>query len=267
MNSIIAVTTLKDLGYSISIGDFVKAQNMLEIIEKIEEEEKTVEISMESLSKIDEGKYTIEIVRDDLKEDVIRIITESFFERGDLERCISGIKREDYRELVEALWSSFMEQQLSYVVKTSSGESVACALNLDANLEPELHLKDNNLTIIFTFLEHVEGPFRENVLPKGTGQIFHSSMMGTAAGISTQQNVELMMFMEHQNMEMARKKGFAGVFTTNTSPLTQQLGTDVFKFEVLRDYQANKYVAEDGTRPFETGPNSLRAVVSWKPIN
>lgn len=44
----------------------------------------------------------------------------------------------------------------------------------------------------------------------------------------------------------------------------QQLGTDIYGYEALLDYQVNKYVAPDGSQPFLLAPDWQRAVASWK---
>lgn len=46
----------------------------------------------------------------------------------------------------------------------------------------------------------------------------------------------------------------------------QQLGTDVYKYQTLLDYQVNQYIASDNTKPFGLAPDDQRAVVQWKPI-
>jgi hypothetical protein len=46
----------------------------------------------------------------------------------------------------------------------------------------------------------------------------------------------------------------------------QQLGTDVYNYKVLHDYQVNLYVAPDGSKPFQEAPNSQRAICSWRQI-
>lgn len=90
--------------------------------------------------------------------------------------------------------------------------------------------------------------------------------MGTSAQLNAQENITVMQFMEDEVLEVAARKGFAGIFTTNTSPLTQQLGTHVYGYETLLNYQVNQYIAPDGTRPFGKAPDSQRAIVQWKRI-
>jgi hypothetical protein len=46
----------------------------------------------------------------------------------------------------------------------------------------------------------------------------------------------------------------------------QQLGTDVYDYQVLNDYQVNLYMAPNGSKPFREAPNSQRAICSWRPI-
>lgn len=103
-------------------------------------------------------------------------------------------------------------------------------------------------------------------MPEGKGQILHSFMMGTCAELNAQENVACMHFMENEVLKLAKRKNFAGIFTTNTNPLTQQLGTSVYGYKTLLDFQVNQYVYHDGSRPFGAAPDSQRAVVQWKDI-
>lgn len=51
-----------------------------------------------------------------------------------------------------------------------------------------------------------------------------------------------------------------------TGCMLQQLGTDVFNYEVMAEVQANKYTAADGSKPFSAAPDSLRVSCSWKAV-
>lgn len=149
------------------------------------------------------------------------MITESFFSKADLEHWILPlIQRSDYSELMTKLWEPLVEKGFSFVIKTKENEIVGVALNFDARDEPEVAI-DSKLSIIFDFLEYLEGPIRDNVLPKGKNKILHSFMMATKDRMSPVENVILMKVMEEQCLQLARRKKFAGIFTTNTSPLTQ----------------------------------------------
>lgn len=107
---------------------------------------------------------------------------------------------------------------------------------------------------------------RDNELPEGVNKVLHSFMMGTSSHLTAQENIAVMRFMEDEVLKLATRKRFAGILTTNTNPLTQQLGSDVFDYQVMLDYQVNQYVYRDGSKPFGRAPDSQRAIVHWKEV-
>lgn len=52
-------------------------------------------------------------------------------------------------------------------------------------------------------------------------------MMSTSADLDAKDNIAVMHYMENEVLKLATRKGFAGILTTNTSPLTQ-VKTDEF---------------------------------------
>lgn len=46
-------------------------------------------------------------------------------------------------------------------------------------------------------------------------------MMGTSADLNAQDNITVMYFMEDEVLKVAKRFNYAGIFTTNTNPLTQ----------------------------------------------
>lgn len=151
-----------------------------------------------------------------------RIITESFYSKADLEQWLMpGIEKDDYRLMMEILWGPLVEKNLSFAVKSArDGRTIGVGLNFDLWDEPELIL-DSKLTIVFDFLEFLEAPIRERKLPKGKGQIVHNFMMSTSSDLNPAENVIMMKEMEVYCLQLAKRKEYAGIFTTNTSPLTQ----------------------------------------------
>ena len=194
------------------------------------------------------------------------MITSSFYQKADLEQwIITELSEADYTDLIEKIWDALLEKELSFIVKTESGKSVGVALSFDARDEPEVEVK-SKLSIIFEFLECVEGPVRDKELPPGKGKILHSFMMATNSSLTPKENVAVIQFMEEEVIRVARNKNFAGIFTTNTNPLTQQLGTNIYKYKTYLDYQVNEFVASDKTKPFGLAPDSQRALVQWKAV-
>uniref|UniRef100_A0A182PEH7 AMP-dependent synthetase/ligase domain-containing protein n=1 Tax=Anopheles epiroticus TaxID=199890 RepID=A0A182PEH7_9DIPT len=275
LNSIITVTQLCGKGYPISITTFIGAKNMGEILDKICADEQ--ELAKHQLGTNGNGNaegdfdYRMQLTAHPLafehKTDTINIITSSFFEKADLEQWLKPqIHETDYRDILEDIWTVLIEKGLSFIVKDETGRPVGVSLNFDAHDEPEVTVT-SKLIIVFEFLEFVEGPIRDSQLPTGKNQILHSFMMGTCAELSAQENIEAMHFMENEVLKLARRRNFAGIFTTNTNPLTQQLGSNVYNYKTMLDYQVNQFVySADGTRPFAAAPDNQRAVVHWKDI-
>lgn len=46
-------------------------------------------------------------------------------------------------------------------------------------------------------------------------------MMATSADFDAKENIAAINFMEREILKLAKRKGFAGILTTNTNPLTQ----------------------------------------------
>lgn len=131
------------------------------------------------------------------------------------------ITRADYQELMEALWNPLVEKGLSFVIKSAqSGKIIGITLSFDLWDEPELVLK-SKLMIVFDFLEYLEGPIRDYKLPKGKGQIIHNYMMATSDDLTAADNVLVIRQMEEYCLQLTKQKRYAGIFTTNTSSLTQ----------------------------------------------
>lgn len=90
--------------------------------------------------------------------------------------------------------------------------------------------------------------------------------MATSAKLTSSETIEVIQKMEETNLDIAKRKGFAGLFTTNTNPFRQQLASSVYGYRTLADYQINKYVHRDGTKPFRNAPDSQKVLVQWKNI-
>lgn len=89
-----------------------------------------------------------------------RLMTRSFFEKADLENWLKPlIKYTDYGDLFEEIFDDLVEKDISFVVMDQQDRMVGVALNMDAHNEPEIEIT-SSLSIIFEFLEFVEGPIR-----------------------------------------------------------------------------------------------------------
>lgn len=73
-------------------------------------------------------------------------------------------------------------------------------------------------------------------------------------------------FMEDETLKKAIKKGFKGIFTTNTNALNQQLGKNILGFETLETVQVNQYVNELGKKPFGKALDHHVVMVMYKDL-
>lgn len=257
LNSIFTISRLTEKGYQINIGDFISAIDFGEVLQRMTED---------TIITKQPPSFQAELLNSQHKSAVFSMVASSFYQKADLEQwIISEISLTDYQILMEALWEPLLEKNLSFIARNESGKICGVALNFDAHDEPEVEIT-SKLTVIFEYLESVEGPVRDNQLPQGKGKVLHSFMMATDSSLTPRENVAVFQFMESENLKLAKDRGFAGIFTTNTSPLTQQLGNDVYKYQTMLDFQVNQYVASDGAKPFGLAPDSQRVIVHWKPL-
>ncbi|CRK94770.1 CLUMA_CG008264, isoform A [Clunio marinus] len=267
LNSIYTIAELRKKGFFISITDFITAPTLGIIVECLKtSSDGECNLSSSNLHVQCDLQLTCLPLANEHKEDTIEIITASFYEKADIEQFIKNdILRTDYADILEAIWDVLVAKELSFMIKDSNGRSVGVALNFDARDEPEVEVH-SKLIVIFEFLEFVEGPIRDNQLPEGLNQILHSFMMTTSADLNAKENIAVMHFMESEVLKLAKKKKFAGIFTTNTSPLTQQLGSNVYGYKSMLEYPINQYVYRDGTKPFGKAPDTKNVIVHWKDI-
>lgn len=89
-------------------------------------------------------------------------------------------------------------------------------------------------------------------------------MLGTSQKLHPRTNIALIDFMEAKVIEIAREQHFNGILTTNTNPLTHTLNIDVYGYEVMVQYQINRYVDMDGKKPFIEAPDDQIVAVVYK---
>ena len=153
------------------------------------------------------------------------MLTESFHNKGDLNQWLnSDTLHEEYEQFVRDMWEPLVDKNLSYIiVNKGTNVPVGIALNYDEYDMPEMDMTDN-VMIFADFTDYLEQPVKDK-LPVGKGKVLYSFLMGTNPDLSDQENVEVIQFMESQLLDLAKTRGFAGVFTTNTNALTQVSNT------------------------------------------
>ncbi|CAL4132029.1 unnamed protein product, partial [Meganyctiphanes norvegica] len=267
LNAVLTVTSLRDLGYHIGIGEFLKAETFGDVLQKLT----PIKVGADDNDKIcniddKDDSYTSHYLKETHKDLVKRMVCDSFINKGDLEVLV-GVQEQDYQILMDNIYSELVKQELSFIIcRSNSGDVVACSLNFDLYAEPVVDPPTKSLAYILDFLEDVESLVRGR-LPEGVGKVVHSFMMATEKSVGAAENVELIQVMEKENLKMAKNKNFEAVFTTNTSELTQHVCDDLLNYTVLSSNQVNLWTALDATQPFKKAPDDMNAVTTVKFIS
>merc|ERR1712141_84081 len=121
---------------------------------------------------------------------------------------------------------------------------------------------DGTITVT-EFLQAVEEPLKEEHLPVAKGKAIYTSLLGTSAKLSPAENVKIILLMEMENIRIAKKRGFEGIFTTNANRLTQHVSR-MLDYQILRTIQVNQYEDDNGHRPFQGAPDDLVSEIAVK---
>ena len=88
------------------------------------------------------------------------MVTSSFYYKADLEQWLMpDINLEDYQRLVDVLWCDLVIKRTSFIVFDENDKACGVSLNFDIRDEPQVKIS-SKLTVIFDFLESIEGPVR-----------------------------------------------------------------------------------------------------------
>ena len=145
--------------------------------------------------------YTSETLKEDHKDTVMKMISRSFADKGDL-TTLANVSYDHMMDQMETLWTSILNAGLSFVVKNSGGDLIGSCINFDAraeeaeplcatsaftrNMKEEERKGDREYPVddvpmsVVNFLEVIEHPLKDQYLPTEQGQYIYTSMLGTA---------------------------------------------------------------------------------------
>lgn len=153
MNSILTVNQLRNHGFYISITDFLAAENLGEVLNKISVQQ----IKTDDTNFVKKLKLVAEPIDHLEKEVCIQLLATSFFKKSDLDHYVPGLEQEHYEELIRGMWDSAVKQGLSFMVKNEDGEIVGVSLNFDVEDHPESNSR-GPLKEIIEFFDSIEKP-------------------------------------------------------------------------------------------------------------
>ncbi|PNF43301.1 hypothetical protein B7P43_G14455 [Cryptotermes secundus] len=159
LNSVLTVTKLRQQGYVIGITDFISSKDLQDVMDRMHSTDDDKDTTA-ATDKQENTRYTAHMLQDEHKDAANHMITESFYEKADLEQWLKpDVHRRDYKDLTDKIWEPLIQKNLSFLVKDALGEPVGVALNFDAHDEPTVDIA-SKLAIVFDFLEFLEGPIR-----------------------------------------------------------------------------------------------------------
>ncbi|CAG0895335.1 unnamed protein product [Darwinula stevensoni] len=283
LNALLVVIRLTDLGFPIAagIGEFLKAPHLGKVLDRmcLRGDGEARESSTGSPS------FLIQPLTGEDREEFIKVLSRAFATK---EQWI-GCTEKDFNVLLNSMWPSALENDLSFSVRRHDGRLIAVAFNMDFSEEPDMDPPEALLPVL-TMLHSVENPqkfvlasfadsrvslsivvmgwnesFRSLHVPRGKNEVLYSFMMATDESVSKQENVLVMQIMEEEIIRLAKRKGYSAILATNTNALAQQLAS-VLGYELLQDFQVNQFVMPDGSTPFSRVPDEQRAICVLKHI-
>lgn len=264
LNSLYTVAKLKERNYFIDISCFITSNTLKDMIPNMRSL-----LSGDSNTPNrpigDELKLKIVPLANKHKDVSIDIVSKCFFYKAELDQYLSShtsLKLTDYQNSLNAMWSDLLESTFSFVVFDRKNRMIGVSYNFNGASPLDVRFV-GSLYPVSALLDHFETPHR---LKLPTGQpIMFTYMMATHEDLSPPENIAIMAIMEGEVLRLAEEKNCAGIFTTNTSPLTQQLASIVNGYEILNVCQPNQFVL-NGEKPFKSAPDTYKITIEWKPL-
>lgn len=153
LNTISTVYDLREKGLHISVNEFVKAKNIGEIIKHVSDKKRDMPMRVTT-----DTKFICEPFNAMERGECIEVLSNGYAAKSTLDKYVSGIKAEHYRELLERNWDNvFVRQGLSFMVKNSDDEVIGVTL-LTSLVERLTDFPNNPVKFVFDFISNIERP-------------------------------------------------------------------------------------------------------------
>ena len=153
MNVVYTVTELRSKGFFIGIADFLKAENLGEILDLITRNSSATDYGI----TIDKT-LVWEPLDFKQKDECIRLIGECFIKKGDLDSLLPNLELDHYFEVCNFQWDKAVKNGLSFMVKSEHGKLLGVSLNYDVFEMPDINFPDNPLQSTIDLLKFIEEP-------------------------------------------------------------------------------------------------------------
>ncbi|XP_067141477.1 beta-alanyl-bioamine nonribosomal peptide synthetase ebony isoform X1 [Centruroides vittatus] len=255
VNAVEALARLHSAGYPIQNPMVLRILSLNEL----------GELSKDRLNYSDEKNTTVDFRMEEISEKIVfgevaKVIAESFVNKNVLDLIVET-KVDDHVLVMERMWKRLVDEKFSFVVKNKRDDIIGVMLNLDFFDEPQVEIPERLLPI-HCMHEVLEDGSRKNLQRSGK-KWMHNIMLATALSLSPAENVQVVIYMEKQLLTFARSRGFHGVFTINSSKITQVICEEMLGYQIMSQYKVQNYVYR-GKKVFEEAPSDAILSACYK---
>ncbi len=218
------VLSLQDLGYNVTITDFLQSRYVADIIHLVQVTKHQTHTSQhQSISgtcKVPNAikqRYDVKMLNQCAdKEKAIALIAEGFSQKNPLD-VIMGTSKESIVRLIRSFWIEICLDDLSIVVCDIITDKIVAAtiiLDIQTEINPVF-----DIPAVAEINDAVEKPVKDKLLEEG-GRWVDSILNAVDVEIADDEGLIILQMMEEEVIQLAEKRGYDGIITVNSHPVT-----------------------------------------------
>ena len=216
ISMVAAMAQLLENGFHLSIDDFVGASRIQDIVDHAINNPGTTTADIYQT-----GSYVFKSLRDVTDSGIlVEMISESFAEKSPTE-VLLGITKEQFLPFAKSVHREALKEDLSFAVLEKTTNQIVGGAFLFNFLETQDFEPVEILEPTQDLLNSLEHPFKEMLRENNPGRFLYNLIICVDQKLSDAEQVNICTLIEDVVLRLARKKGFEGVVTTNTHPVTQ----------------------------------------------
>lgn len=210
-SAVSTVARLKEVGYSISISQFLSCKLLDDVIQTIVENQSQIQIS-----DIDDNKFQIRSMTAEDKSEVMRQCAMAFTTKTPLD-VSAGITVENFYRLLDSVWKFSLDSGVSLVVENNEGKIVGGTMLFDLSA-PVQPIFEGPAEIVGLILNDIELPTVEEYCKEG--RWLDSFAEFTDDSILGNENAMILYKLGKEKLKVGAEKGYDGIVTVDAHPMT-----------------------------------------------
>ena len=222
LSAVVAVEKLNSAGFFISLNDILRSTDIVRVLQgggQLDEGNELDDISTQIIKN-----YDIEIIVDDsYKAAVTDLLSKEFVVQNPLD-MLAGTSKEGFAMTVSSIFEQIVHDKLSFVMINKETRSIdACTILLDICTEISPVFEHEEVGEIN---DVVERPVKERLL-REEGQWVDFLLNAVGSGVAGEVRLVLLRRMEDEVIRLARLRGYHGIVTVNSHPVTMLRYSDL----------------------------------------